>query len=134
MLSVWIDLTVLHKGKVKISKLQPKYFGVWPLRLSKKLKLNKLPADCDIFSYNGFQNTAKFNAGTKSLPANTGKDNNNKTAVITTAHPNKANLCNLIPGLLIFNIVVMTLGLVKNLTNTIVDYTFSAFKNYKYGV
>jgi hypothetical protein len=40
-------------------------------------------------------------------PANTGNDNNNKTAVITTAHPNKANLCNLIPGLLIFNIVVI---------------------------
>jgi hypothetical protein len=40
-------------------------------------------------------------------PARTGKDNNNKTAVITTAHPNKANLCNLIPGLLIFNIVVI---------------------------
>jgi hypothetical protein len=40
-------------------------------------------------------------------PASTGKDNNSKTAVITTAHPNKANLCNLIPGLLIFNIVVM---------------------------
>jgi hypothetical protein len=40
-------------------------------------------------------------------PAKTGKDNNNSTAVTTTAHPNKANLCNLIPGLLIFNIVVM---------------------------
>jgi hypothetical protein len=40
-------------------------------------------------------------------PANTGKDNNNNTAVTTTAHPNNANLCNLIPGLLIFNIVVM---------------------------
>src|SRR5437868_3385058 len=40
-------------------------------------------------------------------PANTGKDNNNNTAVTTTAHPNKANLCNLIPGLLIFNIVVI---------------------------
>jgi len=40
-------------------------------------------------------------------PANTGKDNNNNTAVITTAHPNKANLCNLIPGLLIFKIVVI---------------------------
>jgi hypothetical protein len=40
-------------------------------------------------------------------PANTGNDNNSKTAVTTTAHPNKANLCNLIPGLLIFNIVVM---------------------------
>jgi hypothetical protein len=40
-------------------------------------------------------------------PARTGKDSNNKTAVTTTAHPNKANLCNLIPGLLIFNIVVI---------------------------
>jgi hypothetical protein len=40
-------------------------------------------------------------------PANTGKENNNKTAVITTAHPNKANLCNLIPGLLIFSTVVI---------------------------
>jgi hypothetical protein len=40
-------------------------------------------------------------------PASTGKDNSNKTAVISTAHPNKANLCNLIPGLLIFNTVVM---------------------------
>jgi hypothetical protein len=42
-------------------------------------------------------------------PANTGKDNNNKTAVTTTAHPNKANLCNLIPGLLILSIVVIKL-------------------------
>jgi hypothetical protein len=41
--------------------------------------------------------------------ASTGKDNNNNTAVITTAQPNKANLCNLIPGLLIFNIVEMKL-------------------------
>jgi hypothetical protein len=40
-------------------------------------------------------------------PAKTGKDNNNNTAVMTTAHPNKANLCNLIPGVLIFIIVVM---------------------------
>jgi hypothetical protein len=40
-------------------------------------------------------------------PAKTGKDNNNNTAVITTAHPNNASLCNLIPGLRIFNIVVM---------------------------
>jgi len=40
-------------------------------------------------------------------PANTGKDNNNNTAVTITAHPNKANLCSLIPGLLIFKIVVM---------------------------
>jgi hypothetical protein len=40
-------------------------------------------------------------------PASTGRDNNNNTAVTTTAHPNKANLCSLIPGLLIFNIVVI---------------------------
>jgi len=40
-------------------------------------------------------------------PASTGRESNNKTAVTTTAHPNKANLCSLIPGLLIFNIVVM---------------------------
>ena len=40
-------------------------------------------------------------------PANTGKDNNSNTAVTTTAQPNRANLCSLIPGLLIFNIVVM---------------------------
>jgi hypothetical protein len=42
-------------------------------------------------------------------PAKTGKDSNNKTAVITTAHPNKANLCNLIPGVLILTIVVIKL-------------------------
>jgi D-aminopeptidase len=40
-------------------------------------------------------------------PAKTGKDNSNKTAVITTDQPNKANLCNLIPGVLIFAIVVI---------------------------
>jgi hypothetical protein len=40
-------------------------------------------------------------------PAKTGNDNNNITAVITTAHPNNANLCSLIPGLLIFSIVVI---------------------------
>jgi len=51
---------------------------------------------------------ARFNPGTIP-PANTGKDNNNNTAVITTAHPNKASLCNLIPGVLILTIVVMKL-------------------------
>ena len=81
---------------------------MWSLRLSKKFKLNRLPSDCDIFSYNGSQKIAKFKAGRFSLPAKTGKDNNNNTAVITTAHPNKANLCNLIPGVLILTIVVMT--------------------------
>lgn len=40
-------------------------------------------------------------------PAKTGSDNNSNTAVTTTAHPNKANLCNLIPGLLIFKMVVI---------------------------
>jgi hypothetical protein len=40
-------------------------------------------------------------------PAKTGKDNNNNTAVTITAQPNNANLCSLIPGLLIFNIVVI---------------------------
>jgi hypothetical protein len=40
-------------------------------------------------------------------PAKTGNDNNSNTAVTITAHPNNANLCNLIPGLLIFNIVVI---------------------------
>lgn len=40
-------------------------------------------------------------------PARTGRDNNNSTAVTTTAHPNKANLCSLIPGLLILSMVVM---------------------------
>ena len=86
-----MDLIVVNKGKVKSTKLQQKYFGVWPLRFSKKFKLNRLPADCDIFSYNDSQKTAKFRAGRINLPANTGKDSNNNTAVITTAHPNKAN-------------------------------------------
>nr|GEU90292.1 hypothetical protein [Tanacetum cinerariifolium] len=40
-------------------------------------------------------------------PASTGNDNNNNTAVTRTAHPNRANLCNLIPGLLIFKMVVI---------------------------
>lgn len=42
-------------------------------------------------------------------PAKTGSDSNSNTAVTTTAHPNKANLCNRIPGLLIFSMVVMKL-------------------------
>src|ERR1700761_502460 len=40
-------------------------------------------------------------------PAKTGSDNNNNTAVTITAQPNNANLCNLIPGLRIFKIVVI---------------------------
>jgi hypothetical protein len=40
-------------------------------------------------------------------PAKTGRDNNSNMAVTITAHPNKATLCNLIPGALIFKIVVI---------------------------
>jgi hypothetical protein len=40
-------------------------------------------------------------------PAKTGKDNNNNTAVTTTAQPNKVTLCNFIPGDLMFRIVVI---------------------------
>ena len=55
-----------------------------------------------------FQHIASFKAGRMyGSPANTGNDSNNNTAVTTTAHPNKANLCSLIPGLLILNVVVM---------------------------
>ena len=58
--------------------------------------------------YHSFQQIARFNAGTILwIPASTGKDNRSKTAVTTTAHPNKTNLCSLIPGLLILSIVVI---------------------------
>jgi len=42
-------------------------------------------------------------------PANTGNDNNNKIAVINTAHTNSGSLWNVIPGALIFKIVVIKL-------------------------
>ena len=42
-------------------------------------------------------------------PANTGKDNNNKIAVTKIAQTNKGSLCNDIPGVLIFNTVVIKL-------------------------
>ena len=42
-------------------------------------------------------------------PANTGKDNNNKNAVTNIDHANKGILCNVIPGVLIFKIVVIKL-------------------------
>ena len=42
-------------------------------------------------------------------PANTGKDNNNNIAVIKTAQTNRGNLCIVIPGALIFKIVVIKL-------------------------
>jgi len=40
-------------------------------------------------------------------PAKTGRESSNNTAVTTTAQPNNANLCNLVPGLLILSTVVM---------------------------
>jgi hypothetical protein len=40
-------------------------------------------------------------------PAKTGNESNNKTAVIKTAHTNRGNLCKVIPGALIFKIVVI---------------------------
>jgi hypothetical protein len=42
-------------------------------------------------------------------PANTGNDNNNKNAVINTAHTYNDNLCINIPGLRILKIVTMKL-------------------------
>jgi hypothetical protein len=42
-------------------------------------------------------------------PANTGNDNNNSIAVINIAQTNKGNLCIVIPGALIFKIVVIKL-------------------------
>lgn len=51
---------------------------------------------------------AKFKAGRINLPANTGKDSSNKTAVTNIAHPNNGTLCNTCPGIRIFMIVVMT--------------------------
>jgi len=41
--------------------------------------------------------------------ASTGNDNSSNTAVTTMDHPNKTNLCNFIPGVLILNIVVIKL-------------------------
>lgn len=40
-------------------------------------------------------------------PASTGRDNNNKKAVIKTAQTNKGTLCADIPGALIFKIVTI---------------------------
>lgn len=42
-------------------------------------------------------------------PARTGNDNNNKNAVINTAHTNNGTLCIVIPGHLILKIVVIKL-------------------------
>jgi hypothetical protein len=40
-------------------------------------------------------------------PASTGKDSNNNIAVTKIAQTNNGNLCNVCPGALIFNTVVM---------------------------
>jgi len=61
-----------------------------------------------VFKLNSFQHIVRFRAGTI-LPAKTGSDNNNKTAVISTDHTNKGSWCIPIPGALIFIIVVMKL-------------------------
>jgi hypothetical protein len=42
-------------------------------------------------------------------PANTGKDSNNKIAVIKIAHTNKGSLCKDIPFVLIFRVVLIKL-------------------------
>jgi hypothetical protein len=39
-----------------------------------------------------FQDIVRFRAGAMNLPANTGNDSNNNTAVIAIAHTNKGNL------------------------------------------
>lgn len=43
----------------------------------------------------------------RTIPAKTGKDNSNNTAVTNIAQPNNGTLCNTCPGILIFIIVVM---------------------------
>ena len=42
-------------------------------------------------------------------PANTGRESNNKIAVINTAHTNSGSLCIVIPGARMFKIVVIKL-------------------------
>jgi hypothetical protein len=75
--------------------LQQRASGVWSLRIPKKFKLDRFPADChQPHRSKSSQQTARFKAGAtkaKGSPAKTGRDNNNKTAVITTAQPNNAN-------------------------------------------
>jgi len=53
-----------------------------------------------------FQHITKFKASSIP-PANTGKDNNNRTAVTITAQPNNGTLCNTWPGIRIFITVVI---------------------------
>jgi hypothetical protein len=69
----------------------------------------------DEFHTENSQHTARFRAGTN-LPAKTGNDNNNNIAVTKIAHTNNGNLCKLIPLVLIFKVVLMTVYLVNFLT------------------
>jgi len=65
---------------------------VLSLGIPKKFELNRFPTDCAKSIFHSSQHIARFRAGTISeTPAKTGSDNNNKTAVISTAQPNKAN-------------------------------------------
>ena len=66
------------------------------------------PADC-LKNFKVSQHMARFRAGSISLPAKTGKDNNNKIAVTKIAQANKGNLCKDIPGALIFKTVAIKL-------------------------
>lgn len=79
------------KGKSK----QQMNDGVQSLRISKILKYIRFPADCVKNSCNSSQHIPKFKGSTRYNfwwePAKIGRDNNNKTAVITTAQPNSAN-------------------------------------------
>jgi hypothetical protein len=54
------------------------------------------------------QQTARFRAGTNE-PANTGRANNNNTAVIKIAHTNNGSLCRDIPLVLMFKVVEIKL-------------------------
>jgi len=58
-------------------------------------------------NFKSFQHIAEFKAGRIILPAKTGNDNNNKTAVTKIAQPNNGTLCNTCPGIRIFITVVM---------------------------
>ena len=77
------------------------------LRIRRKLKLSLFPADWVII--NCSQKIAEYKAGRIIIiiPAKTGRDSNNKTAVTNIAQPNKGILCNTCPGIRIFIIVVM---------------------------
>ena len=60
-------------------------------------------------------------------PANTGRDKIKRIAVMKTAHTKRGNLCIVIPGVLIFIIVVMTPNWsTLTLSNLLLDWTISS--------